>query len=418
VAHEQQTMSSAPGRFGAGALWHLQVPIGAILAVVGAAMVVLAFSGLLGAGRLILECALGAAVFVSGALLVGAAVVGKRSTGLHLAAGELALAASIVYLGEAMPPFHHGAVDHDAGLAQFVAVMVGLVVGATSLALPAPASSEKATGVHWASVIRDSVILIVSTIVVAIGISQTANPAVMPPKWNWTSFLGITIPGMLTLIFLRGGLKAIGRRGQLARGVTVERLLVVGLGVMVFGSVTNLNLGASGFQAGLKGNSGGLTLWIAAALFFVVVRGAFKLAIPDGDAPMSRWRARSSTSSVPSGSSTASGRSSWAAADRSGWRRLCGRRRDHRQRHGRVDLRAPSSQGHGARRRRVRRSPARRRRALDACAHRRVTLAGEPGHRRLPPGWMKPRQSPTQHRRSSILPSCDGYEPARSAGAA
>jgi len=283
VARKQQTMSSAPGRFGAGALWHLQVPIGAILAVVGAAMVVLAFSGLLGAGRLIFECALGAAVFVSGALLVGAAVVGKRSTGLHLAAGELALAASIVYLGEAMPPFHHGAVDHDAGLAQFVAVMVGLVVGATSLALPAPASSEKATGVHWASVIRDSVILIVGTIVVAIGISQTANPAVMPPKWNWTSFLGITIPGMLTLIFLRGGLKAIGRRGQLARGVTVELLLVVGLGVMVFGSVTNLNLGASGFQAGLKGNSGGLTLWIAAALFFVVVRGAFKLAIPDGD---------------------------------------------------------------------------------------------------------------------------------------
>jgi len=283
VAREQQTISAAPRRFGSGLLWRLQVPIGATLVAVGAAMLVLALSSSLGSGRLIFECALGGAVLVSGALIAGAALLGKRSTGLHLAAGELALAATIVYLGEAMPPFHHGAVGHDAGLAQFIAVMVGLVVGATSLALPAPASSEKTTGVHWASVIRDSVILIVGTIVVAIGISQTTNPAVMPPKWNWTSFLGITVPGMLTLIFLRGGLKAIGRRGQLARGMAVELLLVVGLAVMIFGSVTNLNLGASGFQVGLKGNASGLTLWVLAAVFFVVVRGAFKLVVPNGD---------------------------------------------------------------------------------------------------------------------------------------
>ncbi|MGI8430617.1 MAG: hypothetical protein ACR2OB_15235 [Solirubrobacteraceae bacterium] len=280
MAREQQPISAAPTRYGSAVLWRLQVPIGTVLAAVGAAMIVLAFSGSLGLGRQIFECLLGAMVLVPGGLIVWAAVAGKRSTGLHLAAGETALAATIVYLGEAMPPFHHGAVGHDAGLAQFIAVVVGLVVGAISLALPAPASSEKATGIHWASVIRDSVILIVATIVVAIGISQTANPAVMPPKWNWTSFLGITIPGMLTLIFLRGGLKAAARRGLL-RAVAVEGLLVVGLGVMILGSVTNLNLGASGYQVGLKGNASGLTLWIAAALFLVVIRGAFKLAIPD-----------------------------------------------------------------------------------------------------------------------------------------
>ncbi|MGI8412721.1 MAG: hypothetical protein ACR2LV_06555 [Solirubrobacteraceae bacterium] len=283
MAREQQSISAAPNRYGSAVLWRLQVPIGATLAAVGAAMIVLAFSGSLGVGRQIFECVLGAAVLAPGGLFLWAALAGKRSTGLHLAAGETALAATIVYLGEAMPPFHHGAVGHDAGLAQFIAVIVGLVVGAISLALPAPASSEKPTGIHWASVIRDSVILIVGTIVVAIGISQTANPAVMPPKWNWTSFLGITIPGMLTLIFLRGGLKAIGRRGQLLRAVAVEGLLVVGLGVMILGSVTNLNLGASGYQVGMQGNASGLTLWIAAALFLVVVRGAFKLAVPDGD---------------------------------------------------------------------------------------------------------------------------------------
>ncbi len=284
MAREQQSISAPPTRFGSGLLWRLQVPIGAILAAVGAAMIGLAFSGTLGAGRQIFEVVLGAAVLVSGGLIVWAALVGKRSTGLHLAAGEAALAATIVYLGEAMPPFHHAAVGHDTGLAQFIAVVVGLVVGAISLALPAPASAsaEKITGIHWASVIRDSVILIVATIVVAIGISQIANPAVMPPKWNWTSFLGITIPGMLTLIFLRGGLKAAWRRGLL-RAAAVEGLLVVGLGVMILGSVTNLNLGASGYRVGLKGNASGLTLWIAAALFLVIVRGAFKLVVPDGD---------------------------------------------------------------------------------------------------------------------------------------
>ncbi|MDQ2729493.1 MAG: hypothetical protein M3Y91_16900, partial [Actinomycetota bacterium] len=283
MAHQQQTMSVAPSRFGARLLWGLQIPIGATLAAVGAAMVGLAFSGSLGLGRQIFEVVLGVAVFTPGVLVVAVAVVGKRTAGKHLAAGELALAATILYLGEAMPPFHLHAVGHDAALAQFIAVVVGLVVGATTLALPAPVPLERPTGVQWGWVIRDSVILVVATIVVAIGISQTANPALMPPKWSWISFLGITIPGMLTLIFGRGGLKAVGRPGQIRRGVGVEVLLVVGLAIMVFGSVANLNLGASGFKAGFKGNATGEILWVTAAVFLVVVRGAFKLAVPDGD---------------------------------------------------------------------------------------------------------------------------------------
>ncbi len=208
----------------------------------------------------------------------------KRATGLHLAAGEFALAATIVYLGEAMPPFHMRAVGHDAGVAQFIAVLAGLILGAISLALPAPppVNASKTTGVHWASVIRDSVILIVGTIVVAIGLTQLGNPALMPPKWNWTSFLGITIPGMLTLIFLRGPLKTVGHGGKAARQLAIELLLVVGVSVMVFGSVTNLNLGASGYDAGFKGNATGLLLWIAAVVFLVLVRGAVKFSLPQG----------------------------------------------------------------------------------------------------------------------------------------
>jgi len=254
-----------------------------LLAITGVAMVTLAFSGGLGNGRLIFECVLGVAVFASGALIAGAGAMDKRATGLHLAAGELALAATIVYLGEAMPAFHSGVVGHDAGVAQFVAVLAGLILGATALALPAPppANPQTTTGVHWASVIRDSVILIVGTIIVAIGLAQLGNPALMPPRWNWTSFLGLTIPGMLILMFLRGPLKATGHAGQVARQLAIEVLLVVGVSVMVFGSVTNLNLGASGYAVGLKGNTTGLALWLAAAAFLVLVRGAVKLSLPN-----------------------------------------------------------------------------------------------------------------------------------------
>lgn len=272
---------------GAGALllWRSQLPIGLLLAAAGAVLVALAFSGSLGTGRLIFECALGTAVLVSGALVAAAAATGRHASGLHLASGELVLAATIVYLGEAMPAFHHGAVGHDTAVAQFAVVIVSLVLGCATLALPAPASesARRNTGIHWASVIRDSVLLIVGTIIVAIGLGQLANPTLMAPKWSWVSFLGITIPGMLTLIFLRGPLKAVGRREDLPRRLAIELLLVLGLSVMVFGSVTNLNLGMSGFDAGFKGNGAGLTLWIGAALFVVVVRGAFKLLLPDGD---------------------------------------------------------------------------------------------------------------------------------------
>ncbi|MDQ6837029.1 MAG: hypothetical protein M3137_01465 [Actinomycetota bacterium] len=264
-------------------LWFAQLPIGLLIAVTGAAMVVLTFSGSIGIGRRIFELVLGAAVLASGALLAAVGALDKRTAGLHLLAGEVTLAATIVYLGDTMPPFHTGAVGHDAAVGQFVAVLAGLVLGTVALGLPARASAaERVSGVHWASVIRDSVILIVGTIVIAIGLTQLANKALMPPKWNWTSFLGITIPGMLILIFLRGPLKAVGPRGRVARQLGVEVLLVVGVSVMVFGSVTNLNLGKSGYMVGFKGNGTGMALWVGAAVFLVVVRGGWKLAFPQG----------------------------------------------------------------------------------------------------------------------------------------
>jgi hypothetical protein len=130
--------------------------------------------------------------------------------------------------------------------------------------------------------------VITGTILCAIALSQLAGPALHPPKWSWISFLGITIPGMLVLVGREAVKEATERWEQgpaltrWLRMLATESLLIVGLTVMVYGSYTNLNLGVNGYTVAPKGNAAGLTLWVAAALFLIGVRGAFKLAASQG----------------------------------------------------------------------------------------------------------------------------------------
>ncbi len=133
--------------------------------------------------------------------------------------------------------------------------------------------------------VPDGAILAVGTILLGIALGQLANERLMPPMWNWISFLGLTVTGMLVLVVGRGAAKAAlggrsweGRRRPLIVLAT-ELLLIVGLGVMIYGALNNLVLGANGFKTGFKGNGDGLALWAGAALFLVVVRGGFKLAV-------------------------------------------------------------------------------------------------------------------------------------------
>jgi len=58
-----------------------------------------------------------------------------------------------------------------------------------------------------------------------------------------------------------------------------EILLVVGLGVMIYGALYNLVLGANGFTGGFKGNTNGLLLWAVAAAVLIFVRGPFERAL-------------------------------------------------------------------------------------------------------------------------------------------
>lgn len=249
----------------------------------GLAMLVLAAQTRVGPDRKAIEILFGAGVVISSVLLARARMTAAPDVSAGLLPGELCLAGALLYLGVAMPAFQHGA-NRAQAVGQFIAVVAALVAGCAALVYSrAPAAGPRKFSL--AVMVRDGVLLITGTIVVAIATGQLANPALKPPKWNWISFVGITVPGMLILIGREGIKKSFGGLGRpkglasVAQVIAVELLLVVGLGIMIFGSNANLALGKNGYHTGLKGNSEGLTLWLGAAAFLIVVRGVIKIAV-------------------------------------------------------------------------------------------------------------------------------------------
>ncbi|GAC1391782.1 MAG: hypothetical protein NVSMB38_13230 [Ktedonobacteraceae bacterium] len=257
------------------------------LVIIGVVMMVMGFLTPIGVVLQAVEIALGLGVVLSGVLL-WKAVTNKKQASINISIlpGELALAVGIVYLGVAMPTFHvHGSsVSYLESLIQFITVLAGLVFGATALTVSGASKIVRPSGKFSpTAVIRDGVILIAGTILLAIALGQLAGGALKPPLWNWISFGGITIPGMLLLIAREGVKEGTENwsHGSLLRGVfsllATESLLIIGLAIMLAGSYYNLTLGANGFTVGFKGNAAGLTLFVVAILFFLLVRGFFKL---------------------------------------------------------------------------------------------------------------------------------------------
>lgn len=257
------------------------------LVIIGVVMIVMGFLTPIGVILHIVEIALGLGMVLSGALLWKAVTNKKRTAiNINILPGELALAMDLLYLGAAMPAFHGGSVSYLEALIQFIAVLAGLAFGATALTLSGASKIAQPSGkVVPTAVVRDSVILIAGTILLAIALGQLPGSALKPPQWNWISFIGITIPGMLLLIFREGVKEGTENwsRGALFRGVlsllATELLLIVGLAIMLAGSYYNLNLGMNGFTVGIKGNATGLTLLVVAALFLLLLRGFFKLTL-------------------------------------------------------------------------------------------------------------------------------------------
>ncbi len=251
------------------------------MVALAAVMTVMAFVAPLDADARVAETAAGAAAALAGALLLAG---GRSPQPAGTASGGLMLLGSLVYFAVTNTEFQGGGVPYSTAVAQFVTVPIGLVLGATAFALNRP-RLDRPTTARTGDFVPDGVLLVVGTILLGIGLGQIGNESLMPPKWNWVSFLGLTATGALVLIVLRGAVKSTLNRdrpsGWQRRSLGVlatELLLVVGLAVMIYGALNNLVLGANGFRTGFKGNDDGLALWMAAGLFLVLVRGGFKLS--------------------------------------------------------------------------------------------------------------------------------------------
>jgi hypothetical protein len=220
-----------------------------------------------------------------GAIMLWRIILNKNHTvhGIGILPGDAALANTFFYLGFSMTAFHLGYTSPAIALAQFITVLVGLFFGAGGLALSGISQPSRPLGhITFTIVLRDGVILIVGTILMAIAFGQLAGAALKPPQWNWFSFLGITVPGMF-LLMGREGVKARLETWQglarVPRLLITETLLVLGLAIMLYGSYSNLTLGVNGYQVGPKGNAAGFILWIVAVLVLLVIRGVFKIGV-------------------------------------------------------------------------------------------------------------------------------------------
>lgn len=229
------------------------------------------------------EIALSLAVAIPGLRITQVALADRRPLGIGVLLPEIVLAAAMVYLATALSLFHAGHIAYPGAVSQFVTVLAGLGLGAAGLVLAGATtpSALEAGRVSFPIAVRDGVILIIGTIVVAIAIGQLAGPKLTPPHWNWISFAGITVPGMLILVTREMVKQAYRRsqhqqRSQLARLVVTESLLIGGLFMMFYGSITNLTLGKNGYTTGFAGNNAGMVLLVGAAVFLIAVRGMIK----------------------------------------------------------------------------------------------------------------------------------------------
>ncbi len=267
------------------------VGLGAVMLADGAGLAVLALAGRPPAVARVVELVLGSVVAVPG-LLIAASGLRRHPVRLGVLLPDVVLAGALLSLGVAMPVFHQGETNYQTAEQQFVLVLAALGLGSAALVLSAATSPTAAEDgpVSFPGAVRNGVILIVGTILVAIAIGQLPGAKLTPPMWNWTSFLGITVPGMLVLVGRELVKQAERRRSRsglsaLLAVVLVESILVAGLFIMIYGSGANLTLGKNGFTTGFKGNSTGLELLIGAAVVLTLIRGPAKRAFASSTRP-------------------------------------------------------------------------------------------------------------------------------------
>jgi hypothetical protein len=179
--------------------------------------------------------------------------------------GELALDGAFLYLAMTAETFRgQHAVPRDVAIAQFAVLILELVAGSGALVFFR--TEERDARSLFAMAVRGGVLLAVGSLLLAMAVATASASTFHLPNWNWVSFLGLTVPGILVLI-AREDVKKRGRSATHPALATVatDGMLVVGLSLMVWGSTANLTLGVDAFRLGVRGDLVGAGLWLLAA---------------------------------------------------------------------------------------------------------------------------------------------------------
>jgi hypothetical protein len=234
-------------------------------------LAVAGFTGLVltGWGRVSLPFAAGEAV-ASLLVIVSAVVLLRSAQGNEwpvagLLPGELALDGAFLYLAMTAETFRgQHAVPRDVAIAQFAVLILELVAGSGALVFFRTEARDARS--LFAMAVRSGVLLAVGSLLLAMAVATASASTFHLPNWNWVSFLGLIVPGILVLI-AREDIKK--RRGSATHPAlatfATDGMLVVGLSLMVWGSTANLTLGVDAFRLGVRGDLLGAGLWLLAA---------------------------------------------------------------------------------------------------------------------------------------------------------
>src|SRR6266699_3660036 len=211
-------------------------------------------------------------IVIASAVVLYRSSRGRERPVAGLLPGELALDGAFLYLAMTAETFHgQHAVSREVGIAQFAIVILELVAGCAALVFFRTERRDARS--LFALAVRGGVMLAVRSMLLAMAVAAASSSTFHLPDWNWTSFLGLTVPGILVLIAreeMKKRWRPAGHSGLASLGT--EGLLVVGVSLMVWGSTANLTLGVDAFHVGVAGDVMGACLWVLAAVALLARR--------------------------------------------------------------------------------------------------------------------------------------------------
>src|SRR5260370_30018781 len=116
------------------------------LLIVGLVMIVMCFLTRVGVILTIIEVILGAANLAEAAMMFQACMRKHTQFGVTLLAGDLGLGGTFFYLGTSMPAFHQGMASLQIAVIQLIAVLLGLFLNGSALAIAGASKGVRLAG--------------------------------------------------------------------------------------------------------------------------------------------------------------------------------------------------------------------------------------------------------------------------------